>query len=77
MSPKSFRRTVAALLLASFAAFAPGHAFGLGRRSVEHPARTQPARGFFALLLELFDLVTEQSKAGGTMDPNGTPNGPG
>ena len=74
MSRKAFRRTVATLFLASFAAVTPGHAFDLGRRSVDSPARTAPVRGFFALLLELFDLVTE--KAGGGMDPNGTANGP-
>ncbi|HEV8579447.1 MAG TPA: hypothetical protein VGX68_10230 [Thermoanaerobaculia bacterium] len=76
MSPKSFRRTVAALFLASFAALAPSHAFELGRRSVERPARILPVRGFFARLRELFDLVKEQVEHGGGMDPNGTPNGP-
>jgi hypothetical protein len=76
MSPKSFRRTVAALFLASFTAVAPGHAFEPGRRSADHPARSVSARGVWTLLVELFDLVTGQSKAGGGMDPNGSPSGP-
>lgn len=74
MSPKAFRSTVAALFLASFAALTPCHAFELGRRTLDHPARTAPVRGFFAFLLELLeDLVTEKSDTGGAMDPNGTP----
>jgi hypothetical protein len=72
MSRKAFRRTVAALCLASFAAVMPGHAFELGRRSVDRPARTASVKGFFALLLELLgDLVTEEPDTGGAMDPNG------
>lgn len=72
MSRKAFRRIVAALFLAGFAAVMPGHAFELGRRSVARPARTAPVKGFFALLLELLEvLATEGSDTGGAMDPNG------
>jgi hypothetical protein len=71
MSPKSFRRSIAALFLASITAAAPGHAFDFGRRPVDHPARSVSARGIPTLLLEWIDLVSGQTKAGGGMDPNG------
>jgi hypothetical protein len=68
MSSRTFRRTAAALLVATFVsltAASPAHAFGSVRRSFDGPARTEPRSPFVVFLLRIFDL------AGGAMDPNG------
>jgi hypothetical protein len=70
MSSQALRKSALALLVAATVTLScatPSRAAGSNsRRAFDDPARAEPARGFFSLLLRLFDF------AGGAMDPNGS-----
>lgn len=76
MSSKALRRNAATLIvtaLITFSAATPAHALGRTGRRAGDASWTAPApgRGFLALLFRLI------AKAGGAMDPNGSPTDTG
>jgi hypothetical protein len=70
MPSQALRRAAVTLLVATIVTLScatPSRAaWSNVHRAFDEPARAEPARGFFSLLLRLFDF------AGGAMDPNGS-----